>query len=891
MMVLFRRKKPDGANVKGSGYQVRRPGQGCVGCGCKNKSVSGWGNQSGIAYQQAHAVLACLEMLDIENAEIASIGVESGQDVFDLELCNSEGGLVASRQIKNRALDRTWAPSDIYPLIRRWAVSDHPEGARFELRLGGRLGPTGETLVQAVRAASRGDRTKLVAVAQNQLTETEIDAAASVYVTVDPSPTSSLLTAGTQQALSYLPDARTGVDALDVADAIMGRLYRLVMDRTGSKSDDERIVTRAEVLDLFGLDQDQLLARWDQATAGAYVAAVLAQTTDPTVDVDLKRQQTPVERATSQVEDELPGLDELLGLDVHILMAGQSGSGKSTAAKTLRELAARTGRPAVIVNSEAYIPGRLAYLICNALSLVTGKPVPPSVGRAVLNDSSAVVIFDGASELVASRRDELAAELAPFADAALSCTLVLIGRDPAVLNSILPHYVSKNAYLMRGIKPDRREDLVTGVLRPLGETDDGVIRSVAAKAAYALKAAANNPYLLEMGAELVWRGFDIRGRAQMYTVFTHDMAMRKGLVDVQFCLLALGIAFGRLLDLGRRECDQFDWRQLLEGAAETLAAFSIDISAEAVGRAALQGGFVAYEEYDQTVRPVHDSLADYLAALTHDKGILALPATVTENDALRLRFLAELSGVKTPLGELVSRCIPLSTVEISAFDDAPLKVDSPEQIARYLENLLAGTALGRHTVQLGTTADGRVFGFLDARANSETIPTEQIYDAGLNYGMVEVDGGPLKVAVALWRSLLKSFLGDREPGGRIPATADSAAAAVTLHRAETEHAISNIVAAAFPEPSRSALVGLAMPKPLAMVIRPTINATEPYWPMLSRPSHAWQIDIGDFDEWAKSGTHTGWGSVDSVLRVSPTDTAKKYVRRATDALVDVPWLE
>lgn len=836
-------------------------------------------------------MLACLEMLDGESPDIARVGVESSQDVFDLELCDAEGTLVVSRQIKNRALDRTWTPSDIYPLIRRWAISDHPEGARFELRLGGRLGPSGETLTYAIRAASRGDRTQLVDVAHGQLSEAEIDAAASVDVTVDPTPTSSLLTAGTQQALSFLPDARTGVDALDEADAILGQLYRLVMDRAGSSHTDERIVTRAEVLDLFGLDQEHVLARWDRAAVTNYIEAVLSRTSGPTVDVDLKRQRMPVERATGQAEEEAPGLNALLELDDHILLAGQSGSGKSTAASTLREMTALLGRPTVIVNSEAFIPGRLPHLICNALSLVTGKPVPLAVGRGVLNDSSAIVILDGASEVNSSRREELASALAPFVSAASSCTFMLIGRDPAILNSILPHFVPKSAYLLRGIKPNQRDDLVANVLRPLGETDTAVIRSVSAKAGYALKAAANIPYLLQMGAELVWRGLDIRGRAHMYTVFTQDMARRKGIVDMQFCLLALGIAYCHLLDQGRRECDQFDWRQLLEDAVRTLANFSIDVSAEAAGRTALQGGFIAYEEYDQTVRPVHDSLADYFAALAHDKGVSNLPAVVTENDALRLRFLAELSGVQASLGALVTRCVPLSAVDISMFDNGPLTADSPEQIAQYLESMLAGTTLGRHTVQLATTADGRTFGFLDARESSEIIPAEQIYDAGMNHGMVEVSGGPLKVAVALWRSLLTDFLGDREPGGRIPTTASAVVEAVKRHQAETEQAIGTIVAAGFPEPCRSALVSLATPKPLEMVIRPTISSSEPYWPMLTRPSHVLQIAVGDFDEWSKSGAHTGWGSVDSLLRQSPMDTAKKSVRQAADELIDIPWLE
>jgi len=55
--------------------------------------------QSGrIACQQAHAVLTCLGMLDGENPDVTSIGVESKEDVFDLELRNASGSLIKSRQ-------------------------------------------------------------------------------------------------------------------------------------------------------------------------------------------------------------------------------------------------------------------------------------------------------------------------------------------------------------------------------------------------------------------------------------------------------------------------------------------------------------------------------------------------------------------------------------------------------------------------------------------------------------------------------------------------------------------------------------------------------------------------------------------------------------------------
>jgi energy-coupling factor transporter ATP-binding protein EcfA2 len=852
--------------------------------------VSGWGNLSGIAYQQAHAVLACLEILTAEDGRVVSVKVESAQDVFDLELCDPAGDIIASRQIKNRALDRTWAPSDVFPLIRRWATSEHPVGARFELRLGGRAGPSAETLIDAIRAAERGELSRLTEESEGNLTAAEIEAARFVDIIIDPTPASALLTAGTQQALSFLPNARTGSDAVAEADAAMGRLYRLVMERAGLAVESQRFVTRSDVLEIFGLSESDLGGRWDEPAIANYLESLSSHVTEPTVDIDLRRQATPIERATGQDETEAPGLSEILERRDHVLLAGQSGSGKSTAGMTLRAIAAHSGRAVVLVNSEAYIPGRLAYLICNALSVVTGSRVPLPVGRGVLTDRSAVVVFDGASEMTAPQRVALASELAPYAADTQSCTIVLIGRDAAILNSILPHYVPKNAFVLRGIKPDQRDDLVADVMRPLGETDIATIRSISAKAGYALMAAANVPYLLRMAAELIWRGFDIHGRAQMYMVFTQDIAQRKGLVDLQFCLLALGMAFSELLDQGRRQCDQFDWRQLLDQATTVLQAHHIDISVATIERTAVQGGLVAYEEYDQTVRPVHDSLSDFLSALAHHKKLSALPPTITENDALRLRFLAELSGVDDSISTLATQCIPLSTVELSKFDDQAMTLDTPEQAARYLDNLLSDTTLGRHTVQIGTALDGRSFGFLDASAESGTLAPEQIYATGLEHGMIEVQAGPLRVAVALWRSKLNDLLKQNEPGWRIPTTPQAAVDTLTQHQNQTLQALEELISRGFPISCQEALLNIAKPDPVELIIRPVMSDTEPRWPMLFRHAQLWHVEVGDFGEWSQRGDHSGWGSVDSVLRQSPMDTAKGYLRDAINQLAENPWL-
>jgi hypothetical protein len=852
--------------------------------------VSGWGNISGIAYQQAHAVLACLEMLDAEDGRVVSVLVESGQDVFDLELCDAAGDIVASRQIKSRALDRTWTPSDIYPLIGRWEASDHPAGAHFELRLGGRAGPSAETLIDAIRAAGSGDPSRLAAHSASNLTAAEVEAARFVDVIIDPTPTAALLTAGTQQALSFLPGARTGRDAVAEADAVMGRLYRLVMQRAASPVESERVVTRSDVLEIFGLDESDLGGRWNESATANYLRSIVGRVTEPTVGIDLRRQLTPIERATGSDAREAPELSELLETRSHVLLSGQSGSGKSTAAITLRTSAAHAGRAAVLVNAEAYIPGRLAHLLCNALSAVTGSSVPLPVGRGILADRSAVIVLDGVSEMPTPQRVALASELAPYAADMQSCLIVLIGRDAAILNSILPQQVSKDAFVLRGIKPNQRDDLVGDVLRPLGATDTSTIRSISAKAGYALKAAANVPYLLRMAAELIWRGFGIHGKAQMYGVFMQDIAQRKGLVDLQFCLLALGMSFGALLDQGHRQCDQFDWRQLLNQATRVLRAHHIDISVETVESSARLSGLVAYEEYDQTVRPVHDSLADYLAALAHNKKLRALPPTVTENDALRLRFLAELSGVDESIGMLVTQCIPLSAVELSKFDDQAIDRATPTLAARYLDNLLVDTTLGRHTVQISTAHDGRSFGFLDARDASEIIVPEQIYAVGSQQGMVEIRGGPLAVAVAMWKAKLNDLLKQSEPGWRLPTTAQAAVDALTRHQTDTLRALQQLISDGFPFPCREVLLSLAQPKPIEMIIHPVMSETEPRWPMIFRPAQVWRIEIGDFDEWSQGGSRSGWGSVDSVFRRSPTDTAKSYLREAVNELADNPWL-
>lgn len=856
---------------------------------CDTASVSGWANQAGILYQQARAVLTCLSMLDGERPDVFAVHVESRHDLFDLELLDSDAKVIAALQIKNRQLNDVWTPSNIYPLLKEWArIREQPPGG-LELLLGGRLGPTGVKLQAALRSAADSDATELRELAGDRLDATECASAASVRLVCDPTQTASLITAGTQQGMSLLPDPRTGPDAQAEANAILGQLNLLVQTRAGLKDASQRIVTRQEVAELFGLNEQGFAEIWESSLRNEYMERVRSQGRPKTVAEDLRGQLSPIQRAAGRTDAQKVELTELLTRSEHMLISGQSGTGKSTAAARLRFEASTADRLVVIANAEAFIPGRLAALVSNALALVLGRPVGLAAGRAALSDPSVMIIFDGASEMTSGQRTMFTEELATKIHSPISCLAVLVGRDPAVLNSLLPRELARSAFVLRGIDAGQREQLVRETLESKGLPVDDVSR-IAAQARHALKDAASVPYLLAMAAELISYGFDIKSRAQMYSAFTEQMAERQGLVRLQFCTLGLGIAFNELLNDGRRQCDQFTWAQVLARASELLAQHNVEIDAGEIDSTARRGGFVSYENYDQTVRPVHDSVADYFSALALSRNLAVVPEGVTENDALRLRFLAELTDVTAPVAVLLTSGIPFASVEISQFDRSPLCADTPGQVEQLVGNVLGGSELHCQSVQIGETQDGRVFVFRGVGDDSRLLEADEIASSILKYGARETQPGPLRIAVALWKEILEEQLEPERLHGRIPDSAASAVAAVEDHNRQTHDAVETLVARLFPVLCRERVLQFALPEPLDIAIKPGRRTEEPYWPMIWRSSTEWRVQVIDFDSWKAGGEYSGWGSVDSVVRKSPLDTAKESILKAVNELVDLPWL-
>jgi hypothetical protein len=270
---------------------------------CDTASMSGWANQAGILYQQARAVLMCLSMLDGERPDVFAVHVESRHDLFDLELIDSGSKVIAALQIKNRQLDDVWTPSAIYPLLKEWARSGEQPPGGLELLLGGRLGPTGVKLQAALRSAADGDTTDLRELAGDRLDATECESAATVRLVVDPTQTASLITAGTQQGMSLLPDPRTGPDAQAEANAILGQLNLLIQARAGLKDASQRIVTRQEVAELFGFSEQGSAEIWETSLQAENRSRGSPQSdlTDPAGRRSNRRTESRVDRPSGPV--------------------------------------------------------------------------------------------------------------------------------------------------------------------------------------------------------------------------------------------------------------------------------------------------------------------------------------------------------------------------------------------------------------------------------------------------------------------------------------------------------------------------------------------------------------------------------------------------------------
>jgi hypothetical protein len=118
-------------------------------------------------------------------------------------------------------------------------------------------------------------------------------------------------------------------------------------------------------------------------------------------------------------------------------------------------------------------------------------------------------------------------------------------------------------------------------------------------------------------------------------------------------------------------CDSLTWGKILTEVARELTTHGHDLTARAIREFGVETGLVRVAQFD-SVRPAHDSFADYLAAAAVHHSVAALPEHLGNHDRARATFLAQLSGVEPAIASLLTRDLPLVAVSTT-----PTKSDRP----------------------------------------------------------------------------------------------------------------------------------------------------------------------------------------------------------------------
>lgn len=834
----------------------------------------------GIAYQHAQAVLSALDVVESEG--FAAIRVEGADDVIDIELLDTNGRVAVGKQAKVRADEYTWAKADLVGLLRRWAAVDAPDGASFQFVTDGRLGPSGEEVRDALAEAAAGRRGALAALLGQEADGETVRRAARATVVQDPGGTGALLTRADRQVMALLPSARSGADAAEQARSAVDALFRLLLDRACQPVAEDRVVSRDEICGALGIPPSAMaVVPWAGNIRDRYLAAVAAEAPVAAVPARL-RPEEPWDPAGEV------GIDALLaGGTAPAAVAGPTGAGKSTAAGELRAAAAAQGRVVVVAHAETYIPGRVDALVADAVSDVLGRDVPTLTGRQVLAEPGTVVVIDGVSEVPEPVRAALAEDLRAPVAAGRGARLILFGRGLAAVRSVLPPSSAPSLFRMEPFGRERREALAERVFGP--GADDGAARVVLARAEEALGDAAGNPMLLEMTLGLIASGVPFDDRAAVYGAFLDRLGEKTGAAGLGIATVVLGACFARLLDEGRRYADPYTWRRLVVEEAEAQSAVIGHVDAAAVDDAARRSGLIVRLGQSETVAAVHDSFADYLAGLALARGAAAFPADVKPSDEERLLFAAQIGGMDRAFAAAVAARLPFALPRFAALDRRGPGDDAPAEVSAVLRAVVppgapAGADLWRHP-------DGRVVAF--GRADGGGWLTDDEARAALaSRPWVAGGGGPVDLAVRLWRQWLLAVLAGTSGAGRPrPGTAEEARDAVAAHSAEVAAETERLVRAAVPAGHRAAVAAEIGPTGLTGQILPapdSLRRSGPDWTVAYKRTEG--IDVSVADGPTVGEAHLSHGTLDSLIGGPASAKAAERVRKAIDRMAGRRWL-
>ncbi|MFE4825090.1 hypothetical protein ACFRFU_54070 [Streptomyces sp. NPDC056704] len=855
--------------------------------------MSGVDTVRGIAYQQAQGVLEAIGLL--EDPTLGSVRVEGTDDAVDIELLARDGTLRHAIQVKVRASDYTWGESELLAVLKRWAVLPDAAHASFEFLTDGRLGPSGRRVQQALEAAAERRTGPLAELLDAGVDDPVYIALGKARIRQDPYNTSALLARAEHQVTAMLPSARTEADLREQATKAVDRLFRALFDSASNPEPRLREMDRQRIAALLGVPAEQSPAQRWPAVRERYLEAarscIQQEVIAPAVAGIQMRDPSVLWQYASGGGQKLR-VGELLSGSGPVVLAGRTGTGKTTAVRILRQQSAADGRVVITAHAESYLPGRLGALTADGLAAVLREACPTATGAQALSDSNVTLVIDGAAEVAEPTRRALQEELLAPVSAGQGARIVLVGRDMAALRAMLPSSVSPEIFRMVPLEYERRVELVERATATDGRScTPHMARAVVATLDKTLGDAAGNPLMFSMAMALLDDQDVSKGRAGLYRAFIEQLTARSGATGMSVVRTALGIVYAHLLNDGRRYADVYEWHHLLSQAISALRSVGLLADVSTLDEAARRCGLVTSLGWEQTVVPMHDSFADYLAGAAHASGAAPLPHRLSAGDDQRMLFCAEIRGVDEAIAALVTRDLPFTAVALAGHDRRPLGQEAPHQVASLLSHL---SAAQDQAVVMSRLKDGRALALRPLGAESAWVGEARAFELAqtCHAAVVAKEAGPLAIATRLWRQELLTRL--RQPAAlspRRPSPRQTAAEALVRHTEQTALAVNQLIDLAAPPGHTAALRAQVGPLGLHAVIgRPQQDTLSVHTPVDYR--HSDDIAIVEASDEPSFPPGETWGctTLEHLLDSPPTATAAQRVREAIEALTTSSWL-
>lgn len=844
----------------------------------------------GFAYQHAQAIQLALGLA--QDASFERVRVEAENDVVDAEVWSVADELVEGFQFKRRNERDTWGQQELIDELADWSdlAQRHP-AAKYRFVTDGRLGPTGRNVRNALQKAASGD-VDAIATLMSEKAKRAVDTEPMrrASIAVDDAPYPVLIARAEQQAKALLTNVAGEAEAEERSRWVVLELLNAVTDRSGRGDPDERVITREEVLQLLSTPQEHIPSKsWGDDLKAAFHASVLVQRRDQSVVLKCRIDPLSTRGATTQGADVPKLLEDWTESRGVCLLGGESGSGKSTVLLAAQQRAAHVGKTVIVAHAEDYIPGRLSALIASGINLHGYIGAHPAVGTAALADPDVIIAIDGVSEVPHAAREELEKELRQFLGANPRATLVLAGRETTTMRSVLNRNTPSTDLVVMPLSEDERQRLVEIYYRCGSEVALGLAREVSHK----LQDVAKNPLMLLLGVRAILLQGDAANPARVFETVIRSIADDCGYTDASIYEMGLGMAYSKLLDEERRYCNTFTWGKLLKDVAKELADEGYSASGPALREFGSETGLVIVAQND-SVRPVHDSFADYLSAAAVSNSMAHLPTHLGEQDRSRARFVAQLSGVDSSMAESLSRDLPMTAVNVAAIEGRVAEERWHEETERYIDEFLPASeprpkiaywvdSAGRRVV----TVDGSFEGWWE-----DSGPGGGDSMSGWSFPLTDGQG-PLFVAVQIWRRYLDRLLTPPALSGVAAPHNFEESREILINHADLLHdrinELVSLVGISGPEAdSFNELIETKLQFVLSDSEDVTNERERSVWFRDSPiPTDGDPVLVGSkpMDE-----AWTSWGRVDSFVSTGPLQSAAREVRTAINRAVGRTWL-